>query len=516
MFGVTPTAKAAHVLARDTDMATDTVAKLLHEWSRLDRPPLDLYRLPVGSTVIVDEAGMIGTASLDQLVGLADVQGWRLALVGDPRQLQAVGRGGLFNELCATGRVHELARVHRFTQAWEAAASLQLRAGNPKAFDAYQAHDRIVAGPFDDHLRRLAVAWIAQTATGQQVAITTATNAHVNAINHAIQAARIRVGHLDAAMAVDVGNGEHAHPGDVVATRHNDRHLVTDTGHPVRNRDVWTVTATHPTGALTVTHLGGHGNVVLPDDYVRGHVQLGYAATEYGTQADTVDVGIALISTATDHRGLYTGATRGRHDNRLNVVTDTDDVGEARDVLDTVLTLDRADIPAVTQRRQLARQDHAHAAPTPAPVAVRPTQRCEMPDWLHDLYDETRTELHDAEQQATLADARIAELQHSLPDAEASLRAADIAYAPWKRIDDDATKQFEVAQTGTPSGPGTSRQRRVVPQARRPSPPRRRRGRHDRRAGSAPRCPRRSRALREDPMAGRGCGPGGPRSSPEL
>ena len=82
-------------------MDSDTVAKLLYEWHRPDRPPHARYRLPAGTTLIVDEAGMIGTASLHQLVQLADAHGWRMVLVGDPRQLQAVGRGGLFNEVCA-------------------------------------------------------------------------------------------------------------------------------------------------------------------------------------------------------------------------------------------------------------------------------------------------------------------------------------------------------------------------------------------------------------------------------
>ena len=72
VFGVAPTAKAARVLQRETGMAADTVAKLLHEWSRTDRPPLDHYRLPAGTTLIVDEAGMIGTASLHRLVELAE------------------------------------------------------------------------------------------------------------------------------------------------------------------------------------------------------------------------------------------------------------------------------------------------------------------------------------------------------------------------------------------------------------------------------------------------------------
>ena len=100
LFGLAPTAKAARILERDTGIVADTVAKLLYEWHRPDRAPGDRWRLPVGTTVVVDEAGMIGTPALHQLVVLAERQGWRLALVGDHRQLQAVGRGGLFHELC--------------------------------------------------------------------------------------------------------------------------------------------------------------------------------------------------------------------------------------------------------------------------------------------------------------------------------------------------------------------------------------------------------------------------------
>ena len=146
VFGVAPTAKAARVLERDTGMRADTVAKLLHEWQRPDRPPLPEYRLRCGATLVVDEAGMISTPALHQLVSLAEANQWRLVLVGDDRQLQAVGRGGLFAELCANGQVDQLERLHRFNHHWEAAASLQLRSGDPRALDAYEAHDRIIPG----------------------------------------------------------------------------------------------------------------------------------------------------------------------------------------------------------------------------------------------------------------------------------------------------------------------------------------------------------------------------------
>ena len=67
-FGLAPTAKAARVLERDTGMLVDTVAKLLYEWSRPDLEPGSPYRLPKSTTVMVDEAGMIGSHDLARLV----------------------------------------------------------------------------------------------------------------------------------------------------------------------------------------------------------------------------------------------------------------------------------------------------------------------------------------------------------------------------------------------------------------------------------------------------------------
>ena len=170
---------------------------------------------------------------------------------------------------------------------WEAAASLKLRHGDPSGLDAYFDHGRVIAGTLAEHTTAIATEWIAHHANGDTVAITTCANEHVDAINRAIQTARIDAGHLDPQFAVAIGGREHAHPGDVVATRRNDRRLDTDIGEPVRSRELWTVAATHPDGALTVTHLSGHGTVTLPADYTRHHVRLGYAATEHGHQSDT-------------------------------------------------------------------------------------------------------------------------------------------------------------------------------------------------------------------------------------
>ena len=310
--------------------------------------------------------------------------------------------------------------LHRL---WEAAASLQLRPGDPGALDAYEAHDRIVAGTFLDHVELIARDWVGYTLDGKTVAITAATNDHVDALNDAVQRLCITIGQLRPDVAVTIAGGELAYAGDIVATRRNDRELRTSSGEPVRNRDLWDVVATHSDGALTVSHRSGHGTLSLPSDYVNQHVRLGYAATEHGLQGDTVDVGIAVVSAATTHRGLYVAMTRGRGDNRVHVITETTDRAEARDVLECVLAHDRADIPAVTQRRDLARQMPPHD-PTPA-RRYEPTSI--IPAWVtpwrtqleHQRDDLTGYLAHRAQRRVEAADELFA-LQPTLTAARVS------------------------------------------------------------------------------------------------
>ena len=207
----------------------------------------------------------------------------------------------------------------------------------------------------------------------------------------------------------------------MVVTRRNDRQLLTTAGELVRNRDRWTVTATVTDGALVASHVGGHGAVTLPADYAGVHVRLGYAATDYGHQGDTVDVAYELVTRATTHRGLYVGATRGRNANHFLVVTDTADLGEARDVLEQVLANDRADLPAVAQRRDLAGQ-----VPT---VSRKP--RAEIPEWFDPVRRrlvERRNDLHGQLDQAAEGRRRAGlDLAALQPD----LEAARAAWAPY-------------------------------------------------------------------------------------
>src|SRR5690606_10505989 len=136
----------------------DTLDKLLIE-HRLDRPPQHRYDLPAGTTVIVDEAAMVATQRLAELIDLAEGRGWRLALVGDPMQFAAVGRSGMFGHLVNTIGAVELDRVHRFDASWERDASLRLRRGDTDVVALYDRNDRFHGGTARQMAAATVIAW---------------------------------------------------------------------------------------------------------------------------------------------------------------------------------------------------------------------------------------------------------------------------------------------------------------------------------------------------------------------
>ncbi|MCO5318535.1 MAG: relaxase domain-containing protein [Microthrixaceae bacterium] len=235
VVGLAPSGKAADVLAAAAGCKTDTLAGFL---TRHRNAP---SRWPAGTTVILDEAGMTATADLARLVHLAQTNQWRLAAVGDPEQLPAIGRGGVFAHWCDTLPHHTLDTPRRFDHQWEARASLGLRASRPEAADAYVSHGRVHSAHPATVPSRVAQAHASHVQDGRSVAITTTNAETARAINREIQ----YLAHPGATGGVRLHDDTAAQVGDQIATRCNDRRLWTHLGHQVRNRHLWTVTDTH-------------------------------------------------------------------------------------------------------------------------------------------------------------------------------------------------------------------------------------------------------------------------------
>jgi ATP-dependent exoDNAse (exonuclease V) alpha subunit len=330
-------------------MPSDTIDKLLTEHSHPTRPPQTGYDLPAGTTVIVDEAGTAATPKLAELAQLADQQGWRIVLVGDPRQFSAVGRGGMFAHLVDLYGAVELDRVHRFRHHWERQASLRLRVGDPGVLAEYDARGRLHGGTLEQVETEIIAAWQEARSQGKTVALMANGTEAVLRLNRLAQHAQLSPGELDAnAASMRIGD-EWMLEGDEVVTRRNDRSIRTDRGLMVKNRDHWTITTIHPDRNVTVT--GRTGTIRLPAEYVAEDLELGYAQTSHATQGRTVDTALLLVDTPTDSRGVYTPMTRGRDSNHAYVVVE--DNQTALDVLSQAITRDWIDQPAVARREEL-------------------------------------------------------------------------------------------------------------------------------------------------------------------
>jgi conjugative relaxase-like TrwC/TraI family protein len=346
VFGLAPSATAATVLGDAVGVEADTVDKLLHEHRHGYTRPR--YALDAGTTLLVDEAGMIPTPKLAALARLADEQQWRIVLIGDARQLGAVGRSGMFAELAERGQVIELDQVHRFRSPWEATASLQLRRGDPDALDAYEAHGRISGGTRIEMQRATLEHWAMARAPGDRVIMLAVTHDTVTELNHAAQTIRARDGHLDMRRSAAAADGV-VYVGDEIVTRANNRHLLTHRGVPVRNRAHWTVTGIHPDGSVVARNRDGI--ITLPAPYAATSVELGYAQTVHAAQGVTVDRCLLVIDGPVDGRAVYVGLTRGRDANHAYVAVEGNHA--ARDTLERALAGDWTDRPAIAVRADL-------------------------------------------------------------------------------------------------------------------------------------------------------------------
>ena len=294
--------------------------------AQLDRAEEEVarWRLRAGQLVIVDEASLVGTFALDELVAAARDARAKVVLVGDPDQLSAIDAGGMFAALVRDrgGLAPELTDVRRFVNAWEKEASVELRAGSPDAIDAYESHGRVVGGTREEMLDALYGAWKQDIDEGKTSLMIAADLGTVGELNARAQADRIATGAVSGD-GVTVSGGATAGVGDQVVTRQNNRRLSTGK-HWVRNGDQWRVTGSHADGSLTLQRRNGTGKVHVPADYVREHVELAYASTAHRAQGRTVDTAHAMVAPTTTREVLYVSATRGKEANRLYVDTHYD------------------------------------------------------------------------------------------------------------------------------------------------------------------------------------------------
>jgi hypothetical protein len=315
-----PTGKAVDVAVREG--AGDqgyTIAKALH----LLRD--NALELGPHTLVVVDEAAMVGTTDLHQLLSATTQAGAKTVLVGDEHQLAPVkARGGMFAQLCTDlPWTQHLSAVWRMRDPDERAASLALRTGGPaslrRAVGWYRAHHRLHCGDQITMAANALAAYNADTAAGKNTLLICDTTEMADALNQRLHHDTIPAD----APTVTGARGHHIAVGDLILTRHNDATvpLRNNDDHvseqsAVRNGQRWQVTHINPANnRLIARRLDDNTLGAFQGDYVRNHITHGYALTVHSAQGATADTTHAVLSENATRALTYVAMTRGRQCN---------------------------------------------------------------------------------------------------------------------------------------------------------------------------------------------------------
>lgn len=107
VFGCCQSAAASQNLARETGIPSRTIASLLLSLRE------GRTKLTAKSVLVLDEAGMVGSADFALLQEEAWKAGAKLVCVGDPKQLQPIGAGGIFASLMRAHGKAEISAIQR-------------------------------------------------------------------------------------------------------------------------------------------------------------------------------------------------------------------------------------------------------------------------------------------------------------------------------------------------------------------------------------------------------------------
>lgn len=311
VHGAALSARAAAELQDGSGIESVTVTRLL---AQVDSGRV---RLGAGSVVVVDEAGMVGTRTLDRLHRVTSAAGAKLVLVGDPAQLPEIEAGGAFRTVTRRLNPIQLVENRRQTEQWERVALDDLRSGHTAtAVGAYRRQDRIVvAEDLDDIRDRVVVDWFRSHRAGERALMIAAHRSEVDDLNHR---ARLHLDHagLLGPTRLRVGGREFAEKDRIMAIGRNLYDL------DILNGDLGTITQLHDNGDITF-HSDRTGQPrTMPGELVTdGLLAHGYARTNHKAQGATVDRCFIVGDDGDlDRQAGYAALTRGRYENRLYIL----------------------------------------------------------------------------------------------------------------------------------------------------------------------------------------------------
>jgi hypothetical protein len=272
------------------------------------------------SVLLVDEAGMVGSAELAALIEAADAAQAKLVLVGDHQQLGEIEAGGLYRALAERGDPILLDEVIRHNHDVDREAARMIREGEGRAaLELYRSEERVTVAPDAEARREAMVAdWHRAYQEGQDALMVAKRNTEVGRLNATARELLKAEGQLGA-QEIEVGEARFA-AGDQVITRVNDHAAA------IYNRERWQVEQVDPEqGRVVLSGVDQQRTVEIGLDYLsrttpHGEapaLQHAYAVTTYCAQGSTVDRAYVMADPSMDKQELYVAMSRSREETYL-------------------------------------------------------------------------------------------------------------------------------------------------------------------------------------------------------
>ncbi|HET8956167.1 MAG TPA: MobF family relaxase [Solirubrobacterales bacterium] len=314
--------------------------------------------LPEATVIVVDEANVTNTFDLEMLRRLVVECGGKLVLIGDPRQIGAIGPGGLFVHTARVLDAVELTTIRRQPrEADQRIVNLVHEGRGSEALDLLRDEGKLIVGEdIIETLNGLVLDWYADYASGADAVMIARRNRDVDFLNERAREILREEGKLGR-REILVGERPISR-GERVLTRINNCE--------VDNRERWDVVSVNPiTRSVKLRRVGGDGRVVkLRRDYLERRTRDGapalqpaYAITKFGAESKTFDRAYPLLDSGADLNQELVALSRGREVANVYTVASSElldpDLGPARreiaDVLQDVretIERDGADFPA--------------------------------------------------------------------------------------------------------------------------------------------------------------------------
>jgi len=314
---VAPTWRAANVLRAEGLEAT-SVARLLAQMQGGDSG--DSSVLNERTVLLVDEAGMVGSADLAALIEAADAARAKIVLVGDHQQLGEIEAGGLYRALAERTNPIVLDEVIRHNHAGDREAAGVIReGGGGAALELYRSSERVTVAPDAETRREAMVAdWHRAYSEGQDALMVAKRNAEVGRLNTTARELLRADGQLGE-QEVEVGEARFA-VGDQVITRVNDH------AASIYNRERWQVAEVDVENrSLVLEGIDQAQRVEVGAGYLdrttphgeASAIQHAYAVTTYCAQGTTVDRAYVMADPSMDKQEMYVAASRSREETYL-------------------------------------------------------------------------------------------------------------------------------------------------------------------------------------------------------